>query len=331
MAAARSMRAHPQSPFEFNLFSLSFPAMCLQCLSAPPALSFGSTISKERSWSVEPPGSYHLDALGRWLDTKMRDWRISRQRNFRLGIIKGHEGANGREDQGSPWSHSDPDADYYEANCMKHIHASYNTWENLSKEQKQEEWHKECVSALTQEQDKHRETRGRMERLEREVQSLQAELNAQNNPEQGSVSVPLSPQTARETLNHGPESAMWDYDALITKWRTRIQQERSQQHPLPGPPTPWSAPTPDIAQTPSYSNGSHPSKFEHRPSINDYGNHVTNGVGDDEDLVDAPGEEDDMVVDTADAGHGLLDPKLRQRENGHEDSAIAHGNPQGKG
>lgn len=243
----------------------------------------------------------------------------------------GREGAHAHEDQDSPWSHSDPDADYYEANCMKHIHASYNVWEEFSKEQKQEEWHKECVSALTQEQDRHRDTRDRMERLEREVHSLQAEINAQNDPEQSSASLLLSPQTARETLNHGPDSAMWDYDALITKWRTRIQQERSQQHPLPGPPTPWSAPTPDVTQTPSFTNGNHPSKFEHRSSINDHGNHRTDDVDEDEDLVDAPGEEDDMAVDVADAGHGLLDPKLRQRVNGHQDSAMANGSPQGKG
>lgn len=250
-----------------------------------------------------------------------------RQRVLRPERAVDHDGSKGRDNQRSPWSHSDPDADDYEATCRKHLNDSYGSWDNFAEKRKQEEWHKECVNALTHEQDRHRDTRDRMERLEREVQRLSTELNAQNSHDHGSLSLPLSPQTALETFNHGPDSAMWDYDALITKWRTRIQHERSQQHPLPGPSTPWSVTTSDIAQTPSYTDSTNlPTKtFGHHDS------HGTNGIDEDEDFVDAPGDEDEMTIETVDSGQGFLDPKLREKVNGNQDTLMANGSPQGKG
>ena len=322
------MRANPQSPFDFNLFSLSFPAMCLRCLSAPPAISFGSRISKERSWSVDPPGSYQFDALRRWLDTRIRDWKI-RRRALGLGRSVQPEKSDGHEDQHTSWSYFDPDADDYETSCIQHLATRYSTWDESSKLQKQEEWHEECVKALTHEQDRHRDTRDRMERLERDVQSLQAELSAQNNNEHRSMSLPLSSRTALEILKPSPESALWDYEALIAKWMVRIQRERSQQHSLPHPSTPWSASAPGVAQTPSYVNGDvaesgRRTTFDNRLSLG------TDGVNEDQDLADAPGEEDDMAVDDVDAGQGFLDPDLRE-VNGDQDLGMANGNPQGEG
>lgn len=316
----KSMRAHPQSPFDFNLFGLSFPAMCLSCLSAPPAISFGSRISKERPWSIEPPSSYHLEALRRWLDSKMRDWRIRRRA---LGRPADHHEVNGHDSLDSPWSHSDPEADEHEAACTKHINASYSSWDILSKERKKEQWHEECVNALTHEQECHRDTRDRLERLENQVQSLRAELNARENHDYAPTNLPLSPNTALETLKVGPELAMWDYDALITKWRTRIEHERSRQLPLPCLPMPWSAPTPDNAKISLFTNGAnHSTKPEQRASFGQRTSHGTNGADEDEDLVDAPGEDDDSA---------LLDPNLRGKLNGHQELVMGTGSPQGKG
>ena len=259
----------------------------------------------------------------------MRDWKI-RRRALGLGRSVQPEETDGHEDQHTSWSYFDREADDYETSCMQHLNARYNSWGELSMLQKQEKWHEECVNALTHEQDRHRDTRDRMERLERDVQGLQAELNAQNSNEHRSMGIPLSPRTALETLKPSPESALWDYDALIAKWRARIQHERSQQHPLPHPSTPWSAPAPDAAQTPSYANGNlaesgRSATFDNQLSLG------TDGVNDDQDLADAPGEEDDMAVDDVDAGQGFLDPELREEVNGDQDLAMANGNPQGEG
>lgn len=257
----------------------------------------------------------------------MRDWRI-RRRAFGLGRPYDQSGVNGHNTLDSPWSHSDPEADEYEAACAKHISTSYNSWDNLSRERKQEQWHEACVNALTHEQERHRETRDRMERLENQVQSLRAELNARDSPEYGATTFPLSPGTALETLKVSPESAMWDYDALISKWRTRIEHERSRQLPLPGP-SPWFAPSPETSQTPIHTDGQiHPAKPEHRRSPHQQNGIGANGTTQDEELADAPGEEDDAAVEM---DQGLLDPNLREKANGHQDSVMGNGSPQGKG
>ena len=260
----------------------------------------------------------------------MRDWRI-RRRAFGLGRPYDQTGMNGHSALDSPWSHSDPEADEYEAACTKHINTSYSSWDSLSRERKQEQWHEACVNALTHEQERHRETRDRMERLENQVQSLRAELNARNSPEYGATTFPLSPGTALEALKASPDMAMWDYDALISKWRTRIEHERSRQLPLPGSSTPWFAPSPigENSQTPTHTDGqAHPAKPEHRQSTNQLNGSGSNGTNQDEELVDAPGEEDDTAVEM---DQGLLDPNLREKTNGHQDSVMGNGSPQGKG
>ena len=258
----------------------------------------------------------------------MRDWRI-RRRALGLGRPVDQNGTNGHDRLESPWSHSDPEADEHEAACTKHIDASYSSWDDLSRERKKEQWHEECVNALTHEQQCHRDTRDRMERLENQVQTLRAEVNARENHDYASMNLPLSPNTALETLKVGPELAMWDYDALITKWRTRIEHERSRQLPLPCPPTPWSAPTPVNGQILSLANGAnHLTKPEQRATFDQRTSHDTNGPDEDEDLADAPGEADDTAVEM---DQGLLDPNLREKTNGHQDVVMGNGSPQGKG
>lgn len=320
--STRSMRAHPQSPFEFNLFSLSFPTMCLQCLSAPPSLSFGTTVSKERSWSIDPPNSYHFEALQRWLAAKMRDWRIRRKA---LGIARPAENgsANGDGEYARNWSMSDPEADEHEAACIAHLNDAYQAWQNLSEMQKHEKWHSECVTALTQEQDRHRETKNRLERLEHQVQSLQNELNSRHdNPVL--TSIPLSQQTALQTFDSLTDLAAWDYDKLITKWRTRILHERAQQHPLPPTPTQWTASTPDTARSPPCANGANSyHKFQQQASKLEHLRSEANGIDEDEHLTDAPGEEDDTDP-AALMDRRLLDPSLQEKPNEKQDT-VMHG------
>ena len=216
---------------------------------------------------------------------------------------------NGHDSHNRPWLFSDPEADEHEAACTEHINASYDRWDCLPAKQRQEEWHKECVIALTQEQDRHRDTRERVERLEAQVHSLRAELDTRDGHDAASTSLPLSPTTALETYNAGHGSTMWNYDALIAKWRTRVENERSQQRPLPT--TPWSVATPGVAHTPSYTNGKiRLTRPEQEAASDQLTSHGSNGIDDDEDLADAPGEDDESAMQM---DQQLLDPDLRER------------------
>ena len=285
-------------------------------------MSFGTTVSKDRSWSIDPPNSYHYEALQRWLGSKLRDWRIRRKA---LGIAHPAENtnANGDGEHNYNWSMSDPEADEHEAACTAHLTATYQAWQNLSEMQKHEKWHSECVTALTQEQDRHRDTKSRVERLEQQVQNLQAELNLRNNdPVPSTISLPQ--QTALQTFDSLTDAAAWDYDKLMAKWLAKIQTERVHQHPLPPTPTQWAAPTPDTARSPPYVNGTNPyHHLQQRASGVEHPQGEANGHEDDENLADAPGEDDD----TAPAAHmdrNLLDPKLREKPRERQDT-IMHG------
>ncbi|KAL8827411.1 MAG: hypothetical protein Q9191_003194 [Dirinaria sp. TL-2023a] len=324
---AANMRAHPQSPFDFNLFNLSFPAICLRCLSVPPSLSFGSTFSRERSWSIDPPTVYHLEALRRWLSTKIRDWRIRRKA---LGMVRAteHEATNGHDDQAPAWSMVDPEADEHEAACTQYLNDVFQSWQNLSELQKHERWHSECVTALTHEQDRHRDTRDRMERLEREVQSLQAELNERNFNEAPST-FPLSHQTALQTFDSATDLAAWDYDKLITKWRTRIQLDRAQQRPLPAPPTPKTASILQSALSPSYTNNTGVYHQMQQQMRVEQKKNEADDLDEDEDLVDAPGEEDDTEPTPLMHRDHPLDPNLKEKPTETQDTMMGNNGPNG--
>ena len=285
-------------------------------------MSFGTSISRERSWSIEPPSSYHLEALRRWLDTKLRDWRIRRRAS---GIARPTKSAstNGHRSPSSILSLSDPEADEHETLCIKHLNDAYQNWQNLSEMQKHEKWHSECVAALTQEQDRHRQTKDRIERLERHVQSLQSELNERSS-RVVPTNFPISLQTAIQTLDSATDLAEWDYDKLIQKWQSRILKERSTQRPLP-PLTAFNIPNPDTAQSPPYIDGAHLyTRPQQQGSSDGHNQDGTDGVEEEEDLVDAPGDEDDAETPTF-IDRDLLDPTLRGKVDDAQDTVMGNG------
>ena len=306
------MRAHPPSPFDFNFFSLSFPGLCLQCLSAPHALLAGSALPDRFSWSVEAPKPVHHDLLREWLGSKLKDWqRQGKSHHFPNQIIQPN-GTNGHSQDSE--SIGEEEEKYYQ-----HLTSVYEAWRALTEKEKQESWRTECAKAFVCEQENHKQNKRSLELAEQETQQLRF-LLAQRNPYDHSTEythfgisiLPLS----RETTKHLPD--LPSYEALLSRWRTRLAHQRSIQNSLP-PPSPWVTATPSNL-TNNHVNATHqypppPQRDDHqRPD-----DEQDQASDEDEDLADAPGD-DDLSEQQQQLGmdKGMLDPNLRDGD-GAED------------
>lgn len=312
------MRAHPSSPFDFNFFSLSFPELCLQCLSAPYTLLAGSAVPDRFSWSVEAPKPTHYDILHEWLGSKLKDLQPrGKSHHFPNQIIKPN-GTNGHSQDLEGMG--EVEQKYYQ-----HLTSVYETWKALPERQKQESWRTECAKAFAREQEKHKQTLRSLETAEQEIQHLRSQL-AQRNPfdhsteytQFGTSTLPIS----RETTKHMPE--LPSYEALLSRWRTRLAHQRSVQTPLP-PSSPWATATPPNPNpnpnnnTNNNNNHHHQMNGHHRylpqPQRGDHQQpdpEPDPASDEDEDLADAPGD-DDLSEQQQQLGmdKGMLDPDLR--------------------
>ena len=300
------MRAHPISPFDFNFFRLSFPELCLQCLSAPHTLLAGSSVPDRFSWSVEAPKPIYHDILREWLGSKLKELQPrGKSHHFPNQIIQPN-GTNGH-------SQDSEDIGEMEEKYYQHLTSVYETWKALPEKQRQESWRTECAKAFAREQEKHRQTKFSLELAEQEIQHLRSQL-AQRNPYDHSTeytrfgisALPLS----RETTRYIPE--LPSYEALLSRWRTRLAHQRSVQNPLP-PPSPWATATPPNPTNNNHMNGHH--HYPPPPQRDDHpqpDNEQDQASDEDEDLADAPGD-DDICEQQQQLGmeKGMLDPTLR--------------------
>lgn len=258
----------------------------------------------QETWPLEPPGPAEYEYMKRYVFAKLQEWKA------RITQDGQDNGAIGDIDQQLADNLANEEAVH-----QQHFNQAYNNWQRSTQEKKVEEWRLECQKAYAEEYDRHQDTRERLEQLEQEIHHLRERLNQGKNGQSSSSgfevsAVPLSRTTINSfSAQQARELQHWDYDRLLDKWKERIQQQRSTQHPLPtvGPWSPDNRPT----------NGNS-SAYEHHPlddQQHSYHNGEYNEI-EDEDLADAPGEDEDEDLTSAAAHNGMmtrdvLDPTLR--------------------
>lgn len=296
------MRAHPLTPFDFEFFRLGFPALCLRCMPPPRSMSSHHSNLGQETWPLDPPGPSEFEYLKRFLFAKLQEWKA------RVAQGDQYTDHNGEDDQ-----QLSDNLSKEEATHQQHFVEAYNDWQKLTPEKRQEQWRLECQKAYAEEYDRHQGTRDRLDQLEQEIHHLRDRLDQQKSGHVATdfeiSAIPLSRMTMAAVKPHELRDLQhWDYDRLLEKWKHRIHEQRSTQHPLPEVPL-WS---------PSRPRNGTPSTYGHRGREDQ---HIYPDDGDnemeDEDLVDAPGEDEDEDVSAAGPqkngmmDRNILDPKLR--------------------
>ncbi|KAL9104251.1 MAG: hypothetical protein Q9163_000799 [Psora crenata] len=307
---AATLLAHPPSPFDFNFFGLSLPQMYLQCLVPPPTLLREPTPrAHELSWSISPPSTMYCELLRGWLSNKLCDWRRRRE-HPQFGDVYLHNGLNCRAD-----SQSEADAiRETEASYYAHLENAQQSWAQLTDEERLETWQHECAKAFAQEQEKHQATRRRLNEAEQEIQQLRVRLSQIASEQQLPEAVHRSPATltlSREAVLHLPPHPQWDYNNLVSKWKTRLQSARCSQHP---PQLAWSQGNHPREPLRANGNGRAPGSQLGNRSFSRAGGPDAQG-DEDEELADAAGDDDpDEIECTEEHGgmsRGPLNPQFR--------------------
>lgn len=254
---------------------------------------------------MEPPGADQVLHLEFWLMARLDSWK-RRRRPLGGDSYNKINGTNGHAIQPQTVQEADE-----EKNIMKHLLSAYQVWKSLSDEQKQETWRSECQRAFVREQEAHNSTNARLAMVEQQLHHLQAQLDQGKNSKQAigtsqflTSTIPLSHETLDE-LNNDTDASNLDYESAILKWKTRIRNERNTQQPLPRAP-PISKPrwpqtlipkprTNSIAPPPmqqAHRGDQHLQQHDDGPIDLE---HETppDEVDNDEDLIDAPGDDDD--------------------------------------
>jgi hypothetical protein len=292
-------------PFEFEFFNYSFPALCLRCLSSPSIISSSELVPSRLSWPVSPPGPETLEIVRERVTLSLKRWHKIQRDNADLGL-------NGSTSILTNFTNSDnakvEDQLYYE-----HLNKAYLLWADLSESQKKETWHIEALRAFAREQEAHSETRRNLYNAEQETANLRIQVNRLNECQQPREyllfppkQLPISKETAR-LIPANSEELSFELDKLLDKWKAKIRTDRSAQKPLPAL---------QRVDTPESTN--------HRNGLPSYLQQTLNGDGDmnahnglsEDDLIDAPGDEDDEIggqvrAPMAAMDRRMLDPKLR--------------------
>lgn len=252
------------------------------------------------------PGTPQLEAVRGRVSAILQWWRKNRRAETESGLNGSLELPNNHSDVGNAQKE---DQRYYD-----HLTKAYKMWSDLQEPQKKEVWHLEALRAFAREDEEHRKTQLKLHEAEQEAANLRIQLERLNECQQPREyllfppnQLPITRETASIVASNSDNIPL-EYDKLVEKWKVRIQSNRSAQKPLPqlqNLETPMSS---------HHTNGLSP--YTHQPSNGNLQLH-SQGISDD-DLMDAPGDEDDDLsgqvrAPTASMDRRMLDPKLRDQ------------------
>lgn len=277
-----SSRAHPSTPFEFNFFGLSIPQMYLQCLASPPSLLIEPARHPHGlAWTLRPPSSDHYETLRSFLATKLTSWRRERQ-SAQFGNTNAAQ-ANVPTDAETDLE----DLILEEASYYEHLESAFNEWKEKTDAQRDREWQHECARAFAREREKHRETKRRLDATDQDLRRLRSRLDQAALDKYGlDANMIASQSLSRQAVSYLPTEDNFDYNNLVSKWQGRVQSARGAQRSLPSASFASEVPS-FLSNGRSWEDcqGSYAALEEatNNSAMQDY---------EDDDLVDAPGEDD---------------------------------------
>ena len=273
---------------------------------SPNITATSQLVPNGTSWPVTVPGYAQLEALRTQLAMRLK-WGHIQVRDAAGIALTGSIGSLGPNSKSSSVDGDKAEDQPY----FEHLEKSYNLWVGLAESQKKDMWHIEVMKAFIREGKAHGKTHVELDNAEREVANLRIQLDRLNECQQPREyllfppnQLPISRATA-SLVASDKQNMPLDYEKLVEKWKARIQTNRSTQKPFPVP-----AHSQPVSS--HHTNG----VFAYAPEHITDDPQLQDGASED-DLMDAPGEEDDELneqvrASTATMDSGILDPNLRE-------------------
>lgn len=221
------------SPFDFDIQSQTFPSLCLQLLPPPPSLFATHPFPSSSSFPLQPPGVEHLEMVRKSLRAKIGQWQSDQ-----LSADSANASSNAK-----PAVETDPNmvrrnAQQHEDMSLRHLDLAFNHWASLPPATRQEAWQLEITRAFASEMDKRKSVDEQLSRVQQETNQLRSQVERLGScqwPREFALfppdTLPLPREVARELdakespIN--PNSARWDYDNVLAKWKRVVMHDRS--------------------------------------------------------------------------------------------------------
>ncbi|KAF3484356.1 uncharacterized protein GIQ15_03680 [Arthroderma uncinatum] len=239
--AAASSHIPSLSPFDFDLQSQTFPALCLQALPHPPSLFSTHPFPSPNSFPIEPPTVSQREIVQQALRAQILQWKydqlaaINSPNQGPSASTSPHQTKPSAGDAGAV----EKIAYQHEEMTLRHLELSLQHWMELSSTAQRELWHLEIVRAFAREAEKRKTIEAQLHRTQQEANQLRAQVEKLAScqwPREFAIFppnlLPISPDVARELDQHdsrinSPESSKWDYDNLVAKWQRVVMHDRS--------------------------------------------------------------------------------------------------------
>lgn len=228
-----SSRMRPRvSPFDFDIQSQTFPSLCLQLLPPPPSLFATHPFSSPSSFPLQPPGIEHLEIVRKALRAKIGQWQADQ-----LSVDSANPSSNNKPVE-TDSNMVRRNAQQHEEMSLRHLELSFNHWASLAPATRQEAWQLEITRAFAREMDKRKSVDEQLSRVQQEANQLRAQVERLGScqwPREFALfppdTLPLPREVARELdakeSQISPNSARWDYDNVVSKWKRVVMHDKS--------------------------------------------------------------------------------------------------------
>ena len=163
-AAARIQRP---GPFDYDVCSLNFPALCLKLLPTPPTLFSTTPSHSNTSWPIDPPAAHHLELIKTSIKKRLKAFM---QVCPPLGIRM----CNSRAEVDAHIA-SAVDAEFVK--YEEHANCVHTQWQELSTEARAQVWHLEVMRALAKLMSDMSDMSMKYHRAQDQYESAQSELD----------------------------------------------------------------------------------------------------------------------------------------------------------
>lgn len=235
-------------PFDFDPLSMDFPALCLQCLESPPTLFSSTPHSTSKSWSITPPGDKQNEALKIFFAEEIRQWKISHPAKAGTeGLLYSPPRAGTQEDSSRRQAQmGEGSVDNLERQVNEHLEASFQVWNSLPAQRRQELWTLEMARSIDKRRKEVIDLKESRNSLKQENASLKSQVEHLNKFQQPR-DLPRSLKVD-EDLSDDRRDISTMVSGAIERWRNVIVNSRTTnsmhaQRPLEDVYAPLKTPT----------------------------------------------------------------------------------------
>lgn len=209
---------------------MDFPALCLQCLEPPPTLFSSTPHSTATSWSITTPGEKQNEALRIYFHEEFAKWKVvcstsTTAQGDELTSSSSQAATQQEKNANYTAQKAVESARKLELKVAEHLEESFQVWEQLSPQRRQELWVLEMARNIGKRQQEVVDLKAERYTLKQEIANLETQidhLNKQQQPKEYRIVPPMTLRVDEEMAE------LWNEAGTISRQSTGLNNEDPQ-------------------------------------------------------------------------------------------------------